>query len=134
MSDLYLLLRRRLEDVADWTTLGTETMLTARNAKGLSHEAMGRLLHVAGKTYDRWEKRGQVPRHYVMQVADVLDLEIEEPARLRVVAEQQHADDEDIAGQLADLVAQVRANGVLLTELLRLVQERLEPPQSAGRA
>jgi transcriptional regulator with XRE-family HTH domain len=81
MSDLYLVLRRRLEDVTDWVELGTSTLKNARKAQGLSYEAMGRNLNVAAKTYERYEKAGRVPRHLLPAVADVLDLEIDWPKR-----------------------------------------------------
>lgn len=84
MSGIYLVLRRRLEDVVDWVELGTELMWSSRKARGYSYEAMGRLLNVAAKTYERWEKRGCVPRHMLDQVAEVLDLELERPPRLSV--------------------------------------------------
>src|SRR5262245_30209312 len=79
MSDLYLVLRRRLSDVQDWAELGTETLRDARKAKGLSYEAMGRRLHVVAKTWERWEKSGRVPRHRVNEVAGLLSLEVEDP-------------------------------------------------------
>jgi DNA-binding XRE family transcriptional regulator len=62
MSDMYLVLRRRLDDVArqhDWVPIGTETMRDARKHLGLSYEAVGRALSVASKTYERWEKAGE---------------------------------------------------------------------------
>ena len=89
MSDLYLVLRRRLEDVTDWVEIGTPTLHNARKALGLSYEAMGRKLNVAAKTWERWEKAGRVPRHDLHRVADVLDLEIDWPKRTQVsVAEE----------------------------------------------
>lgn len=81
MSDLYLVLRRRLEDVTDWVELGTPTLKTARKAKGFSYEAMGRQLGVAAKTWERWEKAGHVPRHNLERIASILDLEIDWPRR-----------------------------------------------------
>lgn len=81
MSDLVLVLRSRLDEVTQWVNIGTEPMRDARKARGLSMESVSRLLHVSSKTYERWEKRGAVPRHEVLQVATALGLEIEEPAR-----------------------------------------------------
>lgn len=128
MSELVLVLRRRLEDVVDWTHLGTDTLHTARKRKGLSYEAMGRLLNVSAKTWERWEKRGDVPRHMVTAVAGVLSLEIEEVAPLRA----------EVAAGEAEQLAEVRR---LLTEVrdLRVVVDRIEaalhaPPRRARDA
>lgn len=85
MSDLYLVLRRRLPDVVDWAYIGTDTLKPARKAKGLSYEGVGRSLHVSAKTWERWEKAGRVPRHQLPQIAELLDLEIETPTRRSVV-------------------------------------------------
>lgn len=87
MSDLYLVLRRRLEDVAahvEWVVLGTDTLKSARNGLGYSYEAMGRQLNVSAKTYERYEKAGHVPRHMLPRVASVLELEITQPEQVRV--------------------------------------------------
>src|ERR1051326_9036836 len=87
MSELYLVLRRRLEEVTDWVTLETATLKTARKALGLSYEAMGRKLNVAAKTWERWEKVGRIPRWELARVADILELEIERPTRQRIEVE-----------------------------------------------
>lgn len=94
MSGIYLVLRRRLEDVVDWVELGTDVMRTSRKARGYSYEAMGRQLNVAAKTWERWEKAGRVPRHNLDRVADVLNLELERPARRRVTIADAPDDDE----------------------------------------
>lgn len=72
--------------MAEWVELGTETMRTARKAKGLSYESTAHLMHVSSKTYERWEKRGAVPRPTLDLAAEALGLEIEkaEPVRVRV--------------------------------------------------
>ena len=79
MSDLYLVLRHRVTDVAaaQWAELGTQVMRDARQERGLSYESVSRLLHVSSKTYERYEKRGAVPVGMVDQVAEVLGLQIE---------------------------------------------------------
>jgi transcriptional regulator with XRE-family HTH domain len=90
MSDMYLVLRRRLDDVArqhDWVPIGTETMRDARKHLGLSYEAVGRALSVASKTYERWEKAGEVPRQDVQRVADALGLVIEQAEQATVTVE-----------------------------------------------
>jgi len=84
MSDLYLVLRHRLDVVVDWVPIGTETLRGARKAKGYSYETMGRLLNCSAKTYERSEKEGRVRRDMLVRLAEVLDLEIEQPARRRI--------------------------------------------------
>src|SRR3954452_18719869 len=88
MSDLYLVLRRRLDDVTDWVELGTPTLKNARKAQGLSYEAMGRKLSVAAKTYERYEKAGRVPRHLLPRIAEILDLEIDWPKRGTITVDE----------------------------------------------
>jgi transcriptional regulator with XRE-family HTH domain len=113
MSDLYLILRRRLEDVTDWVELGTATLLNARKALGLSYEAMGRKLSVASKTYERYEKKGRVPRHLLPRVAEVLNLEIDwpKPTHLSVTAagEDRLETLEQRLAEVLALVQQLRA-------------------------
>lgn len=116
MSDLYLVLRHRLSDVNDWVDLGTTTLLTARKRQGLSYEAMGRQLNVASKTYERYEKRGRIPRQMLVKVADILDLEIDQPTRERITLPAEPG-----------LAEEVRA---LRTQLERLI-ERLDPQDAA---
>jgi transcriptional regulator with XRE-family HTH domain len=93
MSDLYLVLRSRLAAVAEWVYIPTHVL---RERKGLSYEAMGRVLNVSSKTYERYEKAGRVPPALVRPVAVAVDIEIEEPRRIRVVGTV----DEPAAGQL----------------------------------
>lgn len=81
MSDLYLVLRHRLEDVTDWVPLGEDVMRTAMKSQGLSsNERAARAIPVSTKTWERWLKRGAVPRQWLQRVAKVLALEIEETA------------------------------------------------------
>src|ERR1044072_2841523 len=81
MSDIYLILRSRLEEVAaDWVHIGPDTMRKAREAKGLSMEAAARDLHVSTKTYDRNEKDGRWRKHDLENLARVIGLVIEQPA------------------------------------------------------
>jgi transcriptional regulator with XRE-family HTH domain len=84
MSDLYLVLRNRLDAVPEWVYIDTATLRGAREGKGLSYETTARELHVSAKTYERYEKAGRVPRPLLPALADLFDLEIEEPARRRV--------------------------------------------------
>jgi transcriptional regulator with XRE-family HTH domain len=92
MSDLYLVLRSRLDTVTNWVTLGTDVMKRARKAKGLSYEGVARQTNVSSKTYERYEKAGRVPEHMVEPFADVLGLEIERPGRERVVIGETESD------------------------------------------
>lgn len=85
MSDLYMVLRSRLESVAEWVTLGTDVMLQAMREQGLSHERAARMIPVTEKTWRRWVAKGQVQRRDLPKVVEILNLEIEQPARRRVV-------------------------------------------------
>lgn len=125
MSELYLTLRRRLEVVTDWVEIGEDVMRQARHSKGLSMEAVSRMVHVSSKTYDRWEKRGAVPRQHVELVASALELGIERvPAgTIRLEPGTNGTAEERFEAALAELVGEVRA-------LRRDVESRL-PPQEA---
>lgn len=86
MSDLYLVLRSRLATVPDWVFIDTSTLEQARKRKGYSYETTARELHVSSKTWERYEKAGRVPRGLLPRIAELLELEIEEPARARISA------------------------------------------------
>lgn len=113
MSDLYLVLRHRLDEVKDWVTLGQDVMKGARNSRGWSCESVARKIPVAAKTYDRWEKRGQVPISDVEKVAAILGLQIERPQHVRIVHLQEGegasdlSDLRDVAVELRDLAADI---------------------------
>lgn len=79
MSELYLVLRRRLESVRRWVQVPTDVLRDARKTQGLSYEATGRLLNISSKTYERYEKQGRLPLELVDAIADVLGLTIERP-------------------------------------------------------
>lgn len=123
MSDLYLVLRHRLEDVIDWVELGTDVMRDARKRTGLSYESMSRQINVSAKTYERYEKAGRVPRQLLPKIAEELNLEIESPARQRVTVNPP-ADRETAARDLAELQASVDRIEQLLNTLL-------DPPRDA---
>lgn len=84
MSDMYLVLRSRLESVADsrrqWIDVGTAVMKNARTARGLSYETVARMTHVSSKTYERYEKAGRLPADEIEVFAEALGLTIERPA------------------------------------------------------
>src|SRR5580765_8351166 len=86
MSDLYLILRHRLEAMTDWYMVETAMLREARKRLGLSYETVARQLHVASKTYERYEKRGRVPRALLPALAEILELQVEtavpQPLRL----------------------------------------------------
>jgi transcriptional regulator with XRE-family HTH domain len=126
MSELYLVLRRRLAQVTDWVTLGTDVMKKARTTRGLSYEAVARALHVSAKTYERYEKRGRVPVNLLLEVAEVLGLEIEEPERFRVAVSDPRTDLRDLQ---AEYEAQLRRFQSLNDELATRLRDL---PQNDG--
>lgn len=130
MSELYLVLRRRLEEVTDWVALETATLKNARKSLGLSYEAMGRKLNVAAKTWERWEKAGRIPRWELARVAEILELEIERPARQRVEVLEESPDaatrDEELHA-LREELAEVRG---MVAQLL----DQQQPAQPARKA
>lgn len=77
MSELYLVLKRRLDSVAEWVELGTDEMQAAQNRLGLSNERLAPKLYIASKTWERWKKRGAVPRRELERVASVLGMVVE---------------------------------------------------------
>jgi transcriptional regulator with XRE-family HTH domain len=81
MSELYLILRRRLDLVKDWVPIETAILREARLRLGMSYETVARKLPVSSKTYERYEKAGRVPRESLPRLAEVLELEISQPTR-----------------------------------------------------
>src|SRR4051812_6752460 len=92
MSDLYIVLRSRLEALPEWVFIDAAVLRTARERKGLSYETMARAIPVSAKTWERYEKAGRVPRHMVARIAAPLGLEIEEPEPQRVTARVPRSD------------------------------------------
>lgn len=127
MSDLYLVLHSRLEPVGkrfEWVDLGPEVMLEARKRTGLSREAVSRKLNVSTKTYERYEKMGQVPRHELRSVAEVLELEIEDAEPTRLGVRLPSEDDrlaalEERAGRTEARLGEVQATVQEIRDLLR---------------
>lgn len=140
MSDLYLVLRSRLDAVTKWVTLGTDVMKDARNARGLSYEAVSRQANVSAKTYERYEKRGQVPEHQVEAFAGILGLEIERPIRERVVVQERETEDAVLSAlrvlddRLQSLEAQVAESVKETKEALRLLRAAQRRAGGAPRA
>lgn len=113
MSELYLVLKTRLDDVTKWVPLGTTVMREAREAQGISYETVSRAVHVSAKTYERWEKRGEVPNTALEAVADVLRLQVERSDSRSIVevADAKSAEDrlDRLEEQVAEVLAGVRA-------------------------
>lgn len=137
MSDLYLVLRRRLEEVKNWAYIDTDVLRSARDRLGLSYEAMGRNIPTTSKTYERWEKAGRIPVELVDRIADLLDLEIERPKRERTPVAVD--DGRPSAVEWTDLDAlraemARRLNGVedLLSEILDRLPESDQPQAGEG--
>lgn len=138
MSDLYLVLRSRLEPVGkrfEWVDLGPSVMLEARKRLGLSREAIARKLNLSAKTYERYEKSGQVPKHELRNIAGVLELQVEETERTTVVMPR--GEDDDVAQRTAEENARridaledqaVRVEGALaeIHEQLRVLLQRVQ--------
>jgi transcriptional regulator with XRE-family HTH domain len=132
MSDLYLVLRSRLEAVPEWVYIDKDVLESSRKARGLSYETMARTIPVSSKSWERYEKAGRIPRPMLERVAEVLNLEIEEPVVRRVTPEYdppaRNGDDDMVElrdhldRQHDDLVTPARAD------------RRAATPNSAARA
>lgn len=120
MSDLYLVLRRRLDAVADWVELGVEAMSSAQKALGLSDERAARLVPVSGRTWTRWRAQGRVPAHSVDKVAAILGLEIERPTSIRIVLP------EDESADLAAVMVSIKELGERLDSDLSDLGRKLD--------
>lgn len=80
MSNLVLILRHRLDDVANWVMVDTAVLRSARQRVGLSYEAVARQIPVSSKTYERYEKQGRVPRELMARLMAILEIEVETPS------------------------------------------------------
>lgn len=116
MSDLYLVLRHRVSEVKQWASLGTEVMRDARQARGWSYETVARKIPVSSKTYERYEKAGQVPVELVDKIAGILGLEIERPEFRRVVSLPAEGPGGDLRRKLDQIDELVRDVRTLLEE------------------
>lgn len=121
MSELYLVLRSRLESVAEWVTIGDELSL-AQKARGFSDERVAREFPVSTRTWIRWRTRGQVPIHMLDRAAEILHLEIERPARRSVALPEEEA----VAQALDQLSAQLAERDAELTRLLVSLDRKLD--------
>lgn len=127
MSGIYLVLRSRLEELTKWITLGTDVMKGAREARGLSYESVGRLVHISSKTYERWEKRGQVPAHTLDVVAEALGLEIERASRPAVTVEETEESLPELRQELSAEVARLRRLSDQLEAVLADLADQAKP-------
>jgi transcriptional regulator with XRE-family HTH domain len=142
MSDLYLVLRSRLDSVPEWVYIDTHVLLAARNARGLSYESTARELHISSKTWERYEKAGRIPRPLVPRVAELLELEIEESPARRVVIEGEAVPvevvqelQERILGKLDELEAILERveRGSVTREELETVRDELRDLRDLDR-
>lgn len=127
MSTLYLTLRRRIDEVTKWAPLGTDTMRSAREAKGWSYETVARQIHVSSKTYERWEKRGEVPTVALDGVAEALGLEVERAERsvIQLDAVRGEAGEDQVDRMLVRVADQLAKQSRLL-ERLDATETRLD--------
>jgi transcriptional regulator with XRE-family HTH domain len=135
MSDLYLVLRNRLEAVAEWVGIEPQVLRAARERRGLSYETMAREVHVSAKTWERYEKAGRVPRHALRVIAGVLELEIEEPAMAPVIIAGSDGERSEILERLAAMEGRLTSIDAKLSLLVPVEQlEDLEARQGEAAA
>src|SRR4051812_16919697 len=107
-------------------------MLSARKKMRLSAEEVARRVarngyRIATRTYERWEKRGEVPREALPPVAAVLGIDLEQilidqPTRVQV---------QQVGEVLAEILTAVRDLTQIAVEL-RSVADELRPPEAAS--
>lgn len=133
---MYLVLRSRLDTVKNWVDLGVTVMREARQAKGLSYEAVGRLANVSSKTYERYEKAGRVPGHELVMFASILGLEVSQPTPrpATVTAPEGPVTLADIDARLRSLEARVAElpTGDQLVHGLELLRRAIDAQATAG--
>lgn len=129
MSELVLVLRSRLREVADWVEIPADVLLSARKRVG-SRETVARMLNMSAKTLERYEADGRIPRHMVDQFSDVLHLNIERPEPVTVTLPEARAPGQDVplatAEELAELREQVAELAGSVANLERAVGEKLD--------
>lgn len=94
--------------------------MDARDAKGLSREAVARQLGTSAKTYERYEKEGRVPTHTVEKLAGILDLSIARvPARTLTVEEDPETSDlRALVVRIEDAARSIAEESERIAELL----------------
>lgn len=144
MSDLYLVLRERLEAVAeaDWLPISTDVLVEARARVGLSTEKLAARIHVSSKTYERWEKAGRVKRASLPAIARELGLRIETTELEPITVEVEPLTDAErgaVLRELASIRAALeagRAQDRRMTRLERKLDQllaRQEPPRQPSK-
>lgn len=116
----------------DWIEVGSERMLHARKKQRFSIDEVAYRMarngyKAIGRTYARWEKRGEVPREALPVVAAVLGLDAgrilaDQPTRVQV---------QQVADSLAQIVAATQALTQIAVELRSVVDE-LRPRAAAN--
>ncbi len=114
-----------------WLEIDGKTLRTAREQRGLSREALGRLVRYSSKTIERYEDEGRIPRADVPVFARALGLHIESADGAPLTATL----DPEIVGQLDRLESGL----AVLLEHFGLTaaaaeEERRETPASGRRA
>jgi len=137
MSELELVLRRRLESVRKGVHVGTDVLAQAQDGTGLSNERIARELHIATKTWERWKKAGEVPIYHIDDVAEVLRLEIERPGPVAVrLPEPQTRMLQEVGTDVRVLLSEVREALDRLERIESAVvpgATRRQPPRTGSR-
>ncbi len=120
MSDMYLVLRSRLEDVQSWIDLGVDVIRDAQKRTGLSDERLARQVPISTRTWIRWRERGQVPTHSLERIAELLQLEVERSQRPRVIVDDLPLD------RLGELEERVLSQLEGMQTILERLDERVE--------
>ncbi len=128
--DLYLVLRERLEAVADTIHIDAEILHEAQNARGFSNERIARELYISEKTWRRWKAKSAIPADRVDDVAKVLNLDIERPPARRVVLATELAEGEASA-RLEALEAASKRIEELVRELVRRLPDKRDEDEAA---
>lgn len=126
--DLYLVLRERLEAVADTIHIDAEILHDAQNARGFSNERIARELFISEKTWRRWKAKAAIPADRVDDVAEVLNLDIERPPARRVILA---AEAQGVADQLAAVQHRLEQLGEAVDRLARGETEILAAIENA---
>jgi len=108
----------------DWIEIGSEKMRMARRQRMLSMDETAHRIRQAGfkltgRTYDRWEKRGEVPRSALSAVSAVLGFD----AGALLNAQPARVQWQQIAEALGEVVATQKVLVELLAEQRSVVGE-----------
>lgn len=135
--DLYLVLRERLEAVADTIHIDKPILDEAQSARGFSHERMARELDISEKTWRRWKAAEAIPAEHIDEVARVLNLDIERPPARRVVlSDDANGLPEGWVAAVASLDGRLRGIAATVAQLAKGQEEilrRLAALQVASR-